>query len=62
MDNAINSPGYGKNAVDDPNANDKLYLKINWNFLVYFQVTKHKILVCFPVHHNIYPLNLHKNV
>ena len=29
MDNAINSPVYGKNAVDEPNATEKLYLKKN---------------------------------
>ena len=62
MDHEINSPGNVKNVVNGFNATDKLYLKNKWNLLVNYQVTTHVRLEFFPVHHNMYPLNFHKNV
>ena len=32
MDCAINSPGHGKNAVDGPNANEKIFEATNGNY------------------------------
>ena len=40
----------------------KIIRRNKWNFLVNYQVTTHKILECFPVHQNIFPLILHNNV